>query len=186
MEIRTLRFVGMYASVESQCIGVLDEKRRNYIGWDKLVRAYYHLPNHTAHRLSSSLLLSSFSSPCVLVFESLPSASSLLHSSASLLASKANLTVAATISREGFHLFRSPSFVSPDQPPSAKDRSPHLLDLLASLQRLCRWPCHSGHRKRKRSTDSGSRPQLQVSVSIALILARYLLSLHIPDPLRLK
>ena len=128
----------MYASVESQCIVVLDEKRRNYIGWDKLVRAYYHLPSHTAHRPSSSLLLSSFSSPCVMVFESLPSASSLLHSSVSLLVS--NLTVAATISREGFHLFRSPSFVSPDQPPSAKDRSPHLLDLLASLQRLCQKP----------------------------------------------
>ncbi len=102
----------------------------------------------------------------------------LFHSSTSLLVSRANLTVAATISRESLHLGKSPSFVFPDQPPSAKDRSPHLLDLLASLQMLRRWTSHNRHLNKKWSTDSNSRPQLQVSTSIALILAKCLLSLH--------
>ena len=82
---------------------------------------------------------------------------------------------------QGLHLDRSPSFVTPDQPPSAKDRSPHLLDLVASLQMLRRWSSHRGYLNKKWSTDSDSRPQLQLSASIAPTLARYLLSLHIPD-----
>lgn len=107
--------------------------------------------------------------------------SGLCCSSVNLLVSRANLTVAATISREGLHFKRSPSFVSPDQPPSAKDRSPHLLDLVAGLHMLRRWSVHKGHLNKKWSTDSVSRLQLQVSTSIEPILARYLLSLHMPD-----
>lgn len=49
-----------------------------------------------------------------------------LFLSLNLLVAIANLMVAETISWVGFQLCSVPSFLSFDQPPSAKDKSPHL------------------------------------------------------------
>lgn len=107
-------------------------------------------------RSSLSASLSSFTSSILFAVESISSSLSFLDSSANLFVSKANLMVAATMSNEGDHLERMPFFVSPDQPPKAKDKSPHLLDLLASLCMFCLWSSHSGHPNKKWSTDSDS------------------------------
>ena len=57
-----------------------------------------------------------------------------------------------------------PSFLSLDQPPNAKDKSPHLLAFLARLNRAWRCSSHRGHLNRRWSTDSTSRPHSQISV----------------------
>ena len=133
----------MYTSVKSQCIGVFDEKQQNYTDWDILVKDYYYLHSHIAFRPFFLLLIFFSLLPYKLVFELFSSVFSSHYSFTSFLVSKANLTVVATILGVGFYLFCFLFFVFLDQLLSTKDRLPYFLNLLASLEKLCRCLYHN-------------------------------------------